>query len=386
MFNPCLIGMGMAKRNHQVTILTTSRPDGVEMEEPLPGLRIHYIKDTLPDRYSEPYWIHSALKFDELHSVNPFDVVSSDSDAGFGWIQISKFKDVVPFVTVKHNTLSTLNDMIRFQENVDGDQARLFNEEWFQKVTRPVMLRAHAIICDSRAIADAVLQDCPDTDGKLHVVYHSGVELDRFRSNEAAACEVREELNLDKEKIVLYVGRLSHEKGVDCLLESVPHIRNSSFRMILVGAGSEDYVNRLNGLIAQLRVEERVIIVPGISSELVPVFLELADVFVLASIFDAFPSAIVEAFAAGKPVVATRVGGVPEIVEDGVNGYLVPRMEPRTLAEKIDSLLEDEDKRRSFGREGQRRVAERFTLGRMIDGAEVIFSDLASQVEEAFQG
>ena len=113
--------------------------------------------------------------------------------------------------------------------------------------------------------------------------------------------------------------------------------------------------------------------------EKVPVFLDLADVFVLASIYDAFPSAIVEAFAAKKPVVATRVGGVPEIVEDGVNGYLVPRMDPRALAEKIDVLLEDEEKRRAFGEEGRRRVAERFTLDRMIEGAEAVFHRVCRQ-------
>ena len=122
MFGPAFIGTGLAKRNHRVTILTTSRPDGVEVEEPVPGLRILYVKNTIPDRYSEPYWIQSALKFDELHAEEPFDVVSSDSDAGFGWIQISRFRETLPFVTGKHNTLSTLNEMIRFQEN--GDSAR----------------------------------------------------------------------------------------------------------------------------------------------------------------------------------------------------------------------------------------------------------------------
>ena len=73
---------------------------------------------------------------------------------------------------------------------------------------------------------------------------------------------------------------------------------------------------------------------------------------------------------------------MPEIVEDGVNGYLVPRMEPETLAERIDVLLEDEDKRRSFGEEGYRRVAEKFTLEKMIDGAEGIFTNLATRVED----
>ena len=110
--------------------------------------------------------------------------------------------------------------------------------------------------------------------------------------------------------------------------------------------------------------------------------MEACDVFVMPPVYDAFPSAVVEAFAARKPVVATRVGGVPEIVEDGVNGYLVPRMEPEALAERIDALLEDEERRRTFGEEGYRRVAERFTLEKMIDGAEGIFTNLATRVED----
>ena len=169
------------------------------------------------------------------------------------------------------------------------------------------------------------------------------------------------------------------------MLRSVPYIGYTGFCLSLVGSGNDDYVADLREIIREEEIQDRVLIVPGVPPEKVPAFLALADVFVLASIYDAFPSAIVEAFAARKPVVATRVGGVPEIVEDGVNGYLVPRMDPKALAEKIDALLADGEKRMAFGEEGRRRVAERFTLEKMVSGAETVFHKVCRRTEGEFR-
>jgi glycosyltransferase involved in cell wall biosynthesis len=106
-------------------------------------------------------------------------------------------------------------------------------------------------------------------------------------------------------------------------------------------------------------------------------FLRAADLFVHPSHQEGFSNAILEAMAAGLPVVACDVGGNPEAVVDGVTGFLVPPRSPGRLAEAMSDLLGDEGKRRAMGEAGKRRAEERFSLGRMVTEVEAMYESLA---------
>ena len=96
-----------------------------------------------------------------------------------------------------------------------------------------------------------------------------------------------------------------------------------------------------------------------------PLLVGLCDLYVLSSYAEGLPISIVEAMAAGKPVVSTRVAGSEDAVSDGVTGLLVPPADASALAEAIARLLDDADLRRRFGQAGQREAARRFDAGRL---------------------
>jgi glycosyltransferase involved in cell wall biosynthesis len=115
----------------------------------------------------------------------------------------------------------------------------------------------------------------------------------------------------------------------------------------------------------------------GHQEDILP-WLAALDVFVLSSDWEGMSNALLEAMAAGLPVVATAVGGTPEVVVDGVTGLLVPPHDPISLAEAIVRLLDAPDLRRQMGQAGRERVKKRFTVERMVEQTQTLYEHILS--------
>ena len=154
---------------------------------------------------------------------------------------------------------------------------------------------------------------------------------------------------------VLYVGRLHRQKGVDTLVRAVP-LLPPDVPVTLAGDGPERAA--LEKLAARLGVADRVRVTGFLPHRQVPELLAGAAVAVLPSRYEELGTALVEAMAAGRPVVASAVGGIPELVRDGVDGLLVPPGEPVALATAVRALLADPQLAARLGSHGRDRVAE----------------------------
>jgi glycosyltransferase involved in cell wall biosynthesis len=166
---------------------------------------------------------------------------------------------------------------------------------------------------------------------------------------------------------VITVGNIRHVKGFDVLIQAAAIVLKSMpdvhFR-IAGGVLEPDYFERLTAIIEDLAIGDRVSFLGSIA-ELGP-HLEASDVFVLPSRSEGFSNAIVEAMAYSLPVIATRVGGNDEAIEDGVTGYIVPPEDAPALAEALLRVLEDLPNADSMGALGKLRVSERFTTVAMM--------------------
>jgi glycosyltransferase involved in cell wall biosynthesis len=161
-------------------------------------------------------------------------------------------------------------------------------------------------------------------------------------------------------RFVLAAGRLSPEKGFDQLIEaaSIVVAAEPAVGFVLFGDGPE--CEPLSRQIFERRLQRHVVLA-GFRRDWQR-FLPQADLFALASHTEGLPVVVLEALAAGAPVVATAVGGTPEVVTDGATGYLVPAREPAALAGRILDLLRDDARRREMGNAGRQRVREDFTF------------------------
>jgi len=160
------------------------------------------------------------------------------------------------------------------------------------------------------------------------------------------------------------VARLEPIKGISQLIEAIPKIleRGNNIRVVFVGDGS--HKSEYKKLAKYLGVEKKVLFF-GITNK-VEELLSIADVFCLSSINEALSFAILEAMAEGKPVVATKVGGIPEVVVDKVTGLLIPPGNTQELANAINKLLEDKPLARKLSKNAKVRINENFRFDRML--------------------
>ncbi|MFQ5716757.1 MAG: glycosyltransferase [Nitrospinales bacterium] len=156
----------------------------------------------------------------------------------------------------------------------------------------------------------------------------------------------REELGIGEGKIILYVGKLSEKKGVTYLLRAFNQVYEERTDVSLVIVGGGELESPLKAEARNLGIAEKVIFAGYQDKNCIKQYYKTCDLVVIPSIIDSrgetegLPVVLLEALSSGKPVVATRVGGMPDVVTEGENGFLAPQKDPRALAEKIKRALE----------------------------------------------
>jgi len=187
---------------------------------------------------------------------------------------------------------------------------------------------------------------------KLCVVWN-GIDTTRFQAGRRSL-----------EGPVVTVARLSPEKDIETLLRAVALAARTSPTLCLEVAGDGPCMADLRRLTDELRLNGRVQLLGQVRE--VPQLLARAGVFVLPSRTEGISLTLLEAMASGLPVVTTRVGGNPEVVEDGVTGVLVPPGDPAALAGSLLRLWNEPEERRRLGNDGRSRVEEHFDIRRMV--------------------
>ncbi len=194
------------------------------------------------------------------------------------------------------------------------------------------------------------------------IVIPNGVDTQFFRPG-LDVSELRSKYGLGgRTKVVLYVGDLHHRKGPDVLLRAVPMIDERDFKTIVVGSkGGQEEV--LKKLVTDLSIKERVVIVEEVRHEFLPLFYNLADIFVFPTVMktEGFGIVALEAMACGAPVVASRIGAIPEVVSENETGFLFEPANPRELSEKVNILLRNDQMRSRMGRKGRKLAESEYT-------------------------
>ena len=203
----------------------------------------------------------------------------------------------------------------------------------------------------------------------------SGVDTTRFTPDPAARRQLRQSYGLGaREPLVLATGALVERKGYRTLLQAAHRLKTQGrqFRYVICGDGSLRSVLQAQASTLGLEREVRF---AGFCSDVAP-YLAAADLFVHVPLWEGLGVAVIEALAAGLPVVASRVGGIPELIEDQETGLLVPPQDPLALAAALCRLIDDPRKARALGQTGQSRVRARFDMVVMAQANETLYYDL----------
>ncbi len=194
-------------------------------------------------------------------------------------------------------------------------------------------------------------------DGERVFLIPNGIDVHRFEN--AGKLKARKELRLPlKSKIILFVGNLIEVKGLNYLVDAIPLVskRVGDFVFVIVGDG--ELKAPLMRKIVEHGLTDCVDMVGVKPASEIPLWMNSADVLVLPSLSEGRPNVVLEAMACELPVVATAVGGTPELVKDGEVGFLIPPRSPESIAEKVVLLLRDKRLRERLGRNGRRFILE----------------------------
>lgn len=196
--------------------------------------------------------------------------------------------------------------------------------------------------------------------GSWVTVIHNGIEPERFKPNPAERQRIRDEWQLDRDMpLIVVVARLSYEKGLPTLLQAASRLRRTHPKAVVAIVGDGPLRAELTDQINDSGLPDSVRLI-GFRQDIASV-LSAADVACLPSYMEGFPNALLEACAAELPVVATKVGGIPELVVAGRTGLLVEPHRPDELAEALERVLSEPELARQLGRAARERIETHFT-------------------------
>jgi glycosyltransferase involved in cell wall biosynthesis len=257
-----------------------------------------------------------------------------------------------------------------------SDYHTRIGKKWHVRLDQLCTGLSHKVIAVSDHTARHLLEVEKAPGEKVSVVMN-GIDFDRVKvSGGDARANIRKEFGCEDKRLLIIVARLHPEKGHHYLFQALPEIRRRSskpVRLLVAGAGTFDAAYREEVTKADCGDMVSFLGFRKDSADLIAA----ADLLILPSLAEAFGLVLTEALYLGTPIVASGVGGIPEIVSDGVDGVLVPAADSSALADAIVRLLEDSAERDRLAGAGRDRVIKRFRFEEMVRSYEVIYTNAA---------
>ena len=372
-----IVCRGLAARGHRITAITTQHPQG-HAEIRTPSVRTIFLPHSADRAYATTWWRESALAFARLHGEDPVDIIWSQENGAYGVLSRAATGDV-PCVAILHGTPwgdwrgkrrewgvspASLARMARFTL-----RTLLFHRRF-----RATCRRADAVICVSPQLAEDALRDFRLRPEVVEVI-PNGVDADEFAPDDAARKTLRARLGISEGDLALLTaGRLERAKGHHLAFQVAAMLLQQGLPVRVIVAGGGPDGNWLRQQAAAFGLAERVHWLGRVPREEMPAVYNASDVFLMLSVrTEAFPYAVVEAMSCARPVVASRVGGVPSAITHGQDGVLVSPGDVRDAAQKANLLLRDGERRGAIGHAARQTVLEQFTIDTMTARTEAVF-------------
>lgn len=318
-----------AKKN-KVHVLTI-RKGNWKKEEIIEGVNVHRVDFLKIPNLKQLFFIKSAIKKGlELIKENNIDIIHANLDYPSAIIAASlKKKTNTPYVLTVQGTST------------------------FKYTNLPLIkqLVIHALkTCDfGFPISNALLEKLKELglSAEKQKVIPSGVNLNYYK-------KLKQSVKKNKDKFkILCIARWEEVKGVEYLIRAMPYIVNKfkNIQLQLVGYGSQE--RYLKDLAHELHVDNSINFIGPVSYDKIPSYICSSDIFVLPSVSEGLGIVLLEAMAGELPIVASDVGGIPDLVKDGKNGFLIPSKNPKALVEKINILIRNKTLSQNMGKKGK---------------------------------
>ena len=285
-------------------------------------------------------------------------------------------------VCTVHSTWKGEAEAIRGEPygRLNANEKFLVSVNWFLRFFEEGMLkRARKIIAVSRFTKWELTNYYRIPESKIRVI-HNGVDVNKFKPA-ADKRKVKAELGFNPDDLaIVSVGRLYARKGLFTLIESMPVVvkRFPTAKFIISGKGQSDEMHKLTAYAERLGVKDNIVFTGYYPDKKLPKLYQAADVFAFSTFYEHHPFAVLEALATGLPVVTTTVGGIPETIENGKNGFLVETFNPRAFSEKILYLLDHPAFAGEMGVQARKTIVEEYDWRIVVKDAMKVYAEALS--------
>ncbi|MCH8986768.1 glycosyltransferase family 4 protein [Patescibacteria group bacterium] len=370
------LAIGMKKAGHEVFVITTCRKKSEAGELDYHGIKVFKIANDYPARWRAYLSLYNPPVVrgveELLKKIRPDVVHANNIHFYLSYRCLKVARQYAKAVVFTARDAMSFNfgklQTKQYLENFDSyttwlDHLRQAKKRW--NPFRNFFIKRYLKYADELFAVSNALKEALSQNGIKNVeVIHTGADVDLWHVNEEEAARFRKRHNVENKKVILFGGRLSEAKGGTKALKAMLEIVKDVPEVVLLVAGKIDrYADYMKKEAGKLGIEDRLIFTGWIEREEIKSAYAVADIVLVPSIcFDAFPRIVLEGMASGKPVVGTCYGGAPEIVVDGVTGYIVNPLHQEEIAEKILDLLKNPKKAEKFGQAGYERVKTHFNL------------------------
>jgi len=359
----------LVKRGHDVTVYTTNAfnptSNFIPPSKPyiLNGIKVYYFRNFIR---TNRLFISPSLLTSLQRNINDFDLIFIHSWRGFQDLITSSFAILhrVPYVI-----------------KTGGSLPRMRRKK-ILKILYDIIFGFRILKKSNKVIAVNLFEaeqfkGMNVSEEKIAII-PNGIDYSKYMVTPPKGVFKRKFSIREEDKIVLYLGRLHKIKGIDILIKSFSKLLQSMNNVILVIVGSDDgSLYDIQKLVNDLKIEEKVIFTGALYGvDKLEAYID-ADVYVLPSRYEIFGLTVLEAYSCGKPVIASRVGGLKDLVIDGVTGLLFTSEDTVMLTESIFIILNDITKAKQMGDKGKKYVKENFTIVNVVDKLECIYYELA---------
>lgn len=326
----------LAKLGHHLVIFVPDIP-GIEYDINTKNIEFRRVKinKKLPFNALH-YWLHlpAEVKKEELHKK--FDIIHFNGISY--WFLKKKISKAPHVVTIHHLVIDTI------QNNKTSIGSRIRNIRGETSFFIPLLEKrciesADKIISVSDFTKNQIINTYKINSNKINVIYN-GIDLNGYNFSQEEINETKKQLNLDGESIILFVGRINDpRKGLTFLLHCFKQVLISfNVKLVVIGKGDQTEARNLS---ESLEISNNVLFTGFVSETDLKKYYSLCDIYVCPSKLEGFGLTIIEAMAAGKPIVATKVGAIPELITHEINGFLVESGNSDEMVSSICALLQN---------------------------------------------
>ncbi len=281
-----------------------------------------------------------------------------------------------------HSTWKGEAEAIRGEpfSRLNANEKFMVSFNWFLRIFEEKMLeRAKKIIAVSHFTKRELTEYYHIPESKIRVI-HNGVDIKKFQPAQDKR-KIKSELGFNPDDLlILSVGRLYARKGLFTLIESMPPImkRFKNAKFVVSGKGQSDEMHKLIAHAEKVGVKDNLIFTGYYPDKKLPKLYQAADVFAFSTFYEHHPFAVLEALASGLPVVTTWVGGIPETIESGKNGFLVEPFNVKQFSDRILFLLEHPSEAAEMGQQARKTIVDQYDWRIVVKDAMEVYDEVLS--------